>query len=367
MGGIGSYYNNQMQQAQSAMPDNMQGVPEGTGGFKGQPGGMGMGYQQGGGYAATPGFGYHGGMPGRFGQSHMPSYGMSNYGFGGSPFGYGGFSPWGYGPGSYSPYGAGSMGYGGGMGMYGGPARPMTGFGMGMGRDYNQMAGGLAGNPGGEYQQFEWGNAITSQYMNQLNQLQKQLAKLQSNIRRGPSYDRGGGGRNGHGGMGSPQGGGDDSSGGSVGGVGGDSSGGDGSGCFAAGTLFEMADGSFKAVEQIEVGDKMRGGTVTRARNGPSTNEWYNYLGTDVTDEHFVFEDGAWKYVMDSLHAYRIPSQEYYYTLDNTEHRLYAPGDVMFTDDAVFDDNHPLHDLPYEKATWDLMLDELNDERSAAA
>ena len=144
-------------------------------------------------------------------------------------------------------------------------------------------------------------------------------------------------------------------------------SGGNGSGCFALGTLFEMADGSFKPVEDLELGDEMRGGIVTNKRSGPSTNRWYHYAGTDVTDEHFVFEDGVWKYVMDAGHAFEIPAHDMYYTVDTTGHRLYGVNDVEFTDDAVFDDDHPLHELPYEKSTWDLMLVELNEQRSKAA
>ncbi len=147
MGGFGSYFSNQAQNAQSNLPQNMQMQDlQGTGGIKAPP-------QQQQGYAPFPGYGM-GGYPGRFAGAYNPmggfaGGGMSNYGFGGSPFGGYGF-PMGnqYGPGSYGGM-AGGMGYGGGSGMMGGPQRGYSPMGGGKGGS----GGGMAGNmmPGGGY------------------------------------------------------------------------------------------------------------------------------------------------------------------------------------------------------------------------
>lgn len=155
--------------------------------------------------------------------------------------------------------------------------------------------------------------------------------------------------------------GGDNGGGGGAGGGGGGAGGGSG-GCFAKGTLFEMADGTFKPIEQIEIGDQMRGGEVYEAKHGKSDRRWFDYLGTDVTDEHFVFELGVWKYVKDAQHAFEIPPKDVYYTLNTTNHRLYGVNGAEFSDDAVFDKNEHV-----EKAEWDTMLEVLNGSNRASA
>jgi hypothetical protein len=149
---------------------------------------------------------------------------------------------------------------------------------------------------------------------------------------------------------------GDDGAGGgpSGGDGGGGGGGGDGSGCFAKGTLFCMADGTFKPVEDIDIGDETKGGYVTTVKRGKSFNKWYSYRGTHVTDEHFVLEDGEWKYVMDSDEAKQIDSHDIFYTLDTTKHRLYGINEAVFSDDAVFDIDY--------KEDWDQWLEILNDK-----
>ena len=158
---------------------------------------------------------------------------------------------------------------------------------------------------------------------------------------------RGGGGGRGGGGNGG-------------GGGGNGGGGGDGSGCFAKGTLFRMADDSYKQVEDIKVGDEIHGGTVLKLRDGPTKRDFYDYNGTIMTDEHFVLEDGTWKYVFEADRSELVEGYDHYYTMDTTNHRLYGINDEVFTDDAVFDEDHPVHKKPYTKATWDEMLELLN-------
>ena len=182
-----------------------------------------------------------------------------------------------------------------------------------------------------------------------------------------PPPSNGGGGGDSGGGDGEGggyNGGGDDNGGGGnygggrggSGGVGG----GDGSGCFAKGTLFCMADGAYKVVEDIKVGDKVQGGTVLKTRTGLSSRDFYNYNGTIMTDEHFVLEDGTWKYVFEADRSELVDPFDTYYTMDTTNHRLYGVNGEVFSDDAVFDSDHPIHTKPYVKETWDEMLEILN-------
>ena len=146
----------------------------------------------------------------------------------------------------------------------------------------------------------------------------------------------------------------------------GDGPGGDGSGCFSGDTCFLMSDGSYKPISEIQKGDVTVGGVVTNTRSGPSDRDWYDYKGSKVTDEHFVFEDGVWMYVKNAKQAQLIEPIDTYYTMDTTDHTLHGINGALFSDDAVFDADDPIHDLPYGKAAWDLMLNRLNSEEWAA-
>ena len=143
-------------------------------------------------------------------------------------------------------------------------------------------------------------------------------------------------------------------------------SGGDGSGCFSGDTCFLMADGEYKPIKEIQIGDATAGGLVTNTRNGPSDRDWYDYLGSKVTDEHFVIEDGVWMYVKNAKQAKLIEPIDTFYTVDTSDHTLHGRNGALFSDDAVFDADDPIHDLPYGKAAWDLMLNKLNSEEWAA-
>ena len=143
---------------------------------------------------------------------------------------------------------------------------------------------------------------------------------------------------------------------------GGNGSGGGSGGCFSGEACFRMADGSWKQIQSLEVGDQTKGGVVTAVRKGPSKRQWFDYMGTRVTDEHFVFEHGVWKYVKDAVLAKPIEPVDTFYTVDTTEHRLYGINGTVFSDDAVFDADHYTHEMDYGKEQWDLQLIELNRE-----
>ena len=373
--GFGSGYSQYTQQAQGAMPPNLQGELAGTGGIKGDPsmmqqggmgmaagpkdpnapqggmgmaagpkqpgqqvspyGGMGMGR-----YAAWPGQGF-GGYPGRFAGAYQPYSmgGMSNYGFGGSPFGMGGYRG-GYGPGSYSPYGSGMMGYGGGSGMYGGPMSP---FGPMM-PNQNMMAYGMSGvSPMAGYGYSPYDPSTRAGAPGSIadpNYFKKMIKKLIK--------------KHGGGGSGSPL----DSSipghpewGGGGEGGGGDGPGDGGGTCFAKGTLFELPNGEFKPVEDFKPGDEIRGGYVQSIVRGETDDDWYNYDGTVVTSDHIVQENGTWKFVSDADRAEPTENEPFYYTLITSDSQLYGVNDAVFTDHQVFNYNHPAMDIEDDYAS----------------
>lgn len=128
------------------------------------------------------------------------------------------------------------------------------------------------------------------------------------------------------------------------GGGGGGSSG--GGGCFAKGTLFEMANGSFKAIDKFQIGDAVKGGDVTDVIQGKNRNDWYDYNGTKVTDDHFVKEDGVWMYVKDSKEGVLSNIQHpIFYTCITTNHELVDKNGTVFSDHNVFDYSHPAMDI----------------------
>lgn len=159
--------------------------------------------------------------------------------------------------------------------------------------------------------------------------------------------------------------------GGGGGGSGGGGSGGGGSGggdgCFSGDTCFRMANGGWKQIKDIQIGDELKGGKVTAWRSGPSDRDWYDYRGSRVTDEHFVFEGGTWMYVKDSKEGRLIEPRSHYYTVDTTEHQLHGVNGAIFSDDAVFDLTHYTHQMPYGKEQWDLQLKLLNEQKEQAA
>lgn len=112
-----------------------------------------------------------------------------------------------------------------------------------------------------------------------------------------------------------------------------------GGGCFVAGTLIQMEDGTEKPIEDIQIGDKTAvGGKVYAVYKAAWTRPVYNYGGILVTGEHPVLENGVWKRVEDSESAYISKIQPtMVYDFSNDKHRILIGG-VLFTDFAEQDD-----------------------------
>jgi len=125
-----------------------------------------------------------------------------------------------------------------------------------------------------------------------------------------------------------------ESSDGSAGGAGSGTGGGASSGCFEKGTLFKMADGTTKCVEDIKPGDKMyKGGLVYAVMQGDGLLEdWYDYNGIHVTSGHPVLDNGVWKRVGETSSKKAIDKREVYYSLMNTNHLMIAENGTEFTD-----------------------------------
>ena len=83
-------------------------------------------------------------------------------------------------------------------------------------------------------------------------------------------------------------------------GVSGASGGSGGGGCFIAGTMITMHDGSLKPVEQVDIGDTVSVGGKVFATGKFLIDNLYDYNGIQVSGTHMVKEDGAWTRVEDS-------------------------------------------------------------------
>lgn len=137
-----------------------------------------------------------------------------------------------------------------------------------------------------------------------------------------------------------------------------------GSGCFAYGTLFKMADGSIKAIQDIVVGDIMlEGGKVYQTFVGDgSTSDWYIYNNVKVTGTHPVLDiDNTWKRVADSVNSIPTTTNELYYTLNNENNRMIAYNNTRFTDFLEVGFDNPLRKTLYG-VTLDNLIKLLNNE-----
>ena len=112
-----------------------------------------------------------------------------------------------------------------------------------------------------------------------------------------------------------------------------------GGGCFVAGTLIQMEDGTEKPIEEIQIGDKTAvGGKVYAVYKAAWTRPVYNYRGILVTGEHPVLENGVWKRVEDSGNGFISKIQPtLVYDFSNDKHRILIGG-IVFTDFAEQDD-----------------------------
>jgi len=111
-------------------------------------------------------------------------------------------------------------------------------------------------------------------------------------------------------------------------------------GCFPAGTLVKMADGSQKAIEKIEIGEELEsGGKVTKTIQGIGRNaDWYQFGQTFVTGDHAVLVNNQWLRVKDAKGSVLIGETfDRYYNLSTENHEIII-NDTVFSDFDEVDD-----------------------------
>ena len=109
-------------------------------------------------------------------------------------------------------------------------------------------------------------------------------------------------------------------------------SGGTGGGCFMPGTLITMADGTFKAVELIDIGDEVAVGGKVFATAKFLIDNLYDYKGIQVSGTHMVKEDGIWTRVENSKHGVSLGNEDAIVYVFGSENRRIIINGIEFTD-----------------------------------
>jgi hypothetical protein len=108
-------------------------------------------------------------------------------------------------------------------------------------------------------------------------------------------------------------------------------------GCFDAGTMVQMADGTEKAIELIELGDITKGGRVFGTHKFFGGSNGYNYNGVILSGTHWVVENGRVMDVKDSVLAKKVSYvPDYWYSLTTEDNRIWA-NNVEFYDEGCMD------------------------------
>ena len=108
--------------------------------------------------------------------------------------------------------------------------------------------------------------------------------------------------------------------------------GGTGGGCFIAGTMITMHDGSLKPVEQVDIGDTVSVGGKVFATGKFLIDNLYDYNGIQVSGTHMVKEDGAWTRVEDSRLGVSLGDDEAIVYVFGNENRRIMINNTEFTD-----------------------------------
>ena len=110
------------------------------------------------------------------------------------------------------------------------------------------------------------------------------------------------------------------------------SSGSGGGGCFIAGTMISMADGTLKPVEQVDIGDTVAVGGKVFAAGRFLIDNLYDYKGIHVSGTHMVKEDGKWTRVENSKHGISLGNEEVIVYVFGSENRRIIINGIEFTD-----------------------------------
>ena len=107
---------------------------------------------------------------------------------------------------------------------------------------------------------------------------------------------------------------------------------GSGGGCFIAGTMITMADGTYKAVETVDIGDEVAVGGKVFATGKFLIDNLYEYKGIQVSGTHMVKEDGKWTRVENSKHGVTLGNDDAIVYVFGSENRRIIINGIEFTD-----------------------------------
>ena len=105
-----------------------------------------------------------------------------------------------------------------------------------------------------------------------------------------------------------------------------------GDGCFLAGTLVTMADGTNKPVEQVDLKDNVAEGGKVFATGKFLVENLHDYKGIKVSGSHMVNEDDNWVRVEDSKHGKPLGDDEHTVYVFGSENRRILINGILFTD-----------------------------------
>ena len=93
-----------------------------------------------------------------------------------------------------------------------------------------------------------------------------------------------------------------------------------------------MADGSTKAIEQVDLGDNVAKGGKVFATGKFLVENLHDYKGIKVSGSHMVSEDGNWVRVEDSKHGKLLGDDEHTVYVFGSENRRILINGITFTD-----------------------------------
>ena len=127
--------------------------------------------------------------------------------------------------------------------------------------------------------------------------------------------------------------------------------------CFAPDTKILMADGKYKKIKDIKLGEEvMLGGKVT-AIGQSTSDDMYLYDGVEVSGGHTLYENGKWIRTKDSKYAVKMDIEEaLVYPMDTENHLIVTKGQVWADLSEV--------DNTYDKTDTDILA-ELNNQVEA--
>ncbi len=129
---------------------------------------------------------------------------------------------------------------------------------------------------------------------------------------------------------------------GNASGVSGAGGGSGGGGCFLAGTLITMADGSQKPVELVDLKDEVAVGGFVFATGKFLVDDLFDYKGIKVSGSHMVKEDGVWTRVASSKYGKSLGDDEHTVYVFGSEYRRIIINGIEFTDYFEIDEKQRL-------------------------